>query len=77
MAISCDTDDLAAAAKCYCYDRETAQQVKIYLLAVIAGLQAQTPSELADAAKCYCFDAQTAKKVQAYLLCQAALAAGA
>lgn len=72
MPISCDTEDLAVAAKCYCYDAETREKVKVYLLAVIAGLQGQTPSQLADAAACYCYDAVTMKKVQTYLLCQAA-----
>lgn len=73
MAISCEPNDLTAAAKCYCgYDKQTAQRVMIYLLAVIANLQNTPPSELAALAKCYCFDDKTAKQVQNYLLCQIA-----
>ena len=70
MAISCTPSDLAAAAKCFCFDAKTMAEVKLYLLAQIAGLGARTPAQLADAAKCYCFDPVTAKKVEAYLLCQ-------
>lgn len=72
MPISCTTDDLAEAAACYCFDPLTKEKVKIYLLAVTAGLDNLTPSKLADRAKCYCYDAITLKKVQDYLLCQVA-----
>lgn len=72
MAISCDPTILATNAKCYCFDAETTQRIKLYLLAVIAGLDDQTPSELAAAAECYCFDKTTAKKIETYLLCQIA-----
>lgn len=62
------------AAKCFCFDKKTSEEVKIYILAVLAGLDNLTPSELATAAKCYCFDAKTAKAVTTYLLCQIATA---
>lgn len=70
MAISCEPEDLAAAAKCYCFDADTRERVKLYLLAVAAGLDGQTPQQLADAAKCYCFDKKQSKSVELYLLCQ-------
>lgn len=75
-AVSCRPLDLAELAACYCYDAITKEKVKIYLLAVAAGLQNSTPAALAAAARCYCYDAQTMKKVQAYLLCQVANAEG-
>lgn len=72
MALSCNPNDIAEASKCYCYDKETSQRVIIYLLAVIAQLDATTPSELAALARCYCYNDKTAKQVQNYLLCQIA-----
>lgn len=72
MAISCNPNDLTEASKCYCYDKETSQRVIIYLLAVIANLEATPPSELAALARCYCYNDKTAKQVQNYLLCQIA-----
>lgn len=74
--ISCDPNDLATAAKCYCFDQKTSTEVMIYLLNVISGLNL-TPNELAENAKCYCFDQKTAEAVKVYLLCQAANAASA
>jgi hypothetical protein len=50
--------------------------VKIYLLAVTAGLQDMTPEELVVAAACYnCVPKDMQKSVQNYLLCQIANAA--
>lgn len=60
-------ETLAEASACFCFDPVTAEKVKIYLLAVVAGLDDMTPAELAEAAKCFCFDRITAKKVEAYL----------
>lgn len=76
MAVTTNPSELAAAAKCYCYDKETAKKVKLYLLAVIAGLDGLTPQELANRAKCYCFDPVTAAKVELYLDCLIANAGG-
>lgn len=72
MPVTCTADYLGEASKCYCFDPVTAEKVKVYLLAQIAGLSDMTPTQLADAADCYCFDRETMKKVQAYLLCQIA-----
>lgn len=76
MAVSTNPSELAAAARCYCYDKETAQKVKIYLRAVLAGLDGLTPQELANRAKCYCYDPVTAAKVELYLDCLIANAGG-
>lgn len=76
MAIECTAEALATAAKCYCFDKKTSEEVKIYLLAVLAGLDNLTPSQLADRAKCFCMDAKFQKAVQNYLLCQLANAGG-
>lgn len=75
MAVPTDPSELAALARCYCYDKKTEEAVKIYLRAKIAGLDNLTPTELAEAAKCYCFDPVTASKVQLYLDCVTANAA--
>lgn len=72
MAVTCTADYLGEASKCLCFDPITAEKVKIYLLAELAGLTSLTPSQLAEAAECYCFDPVTMKKVLAYLLCQIA-----
>lgn len=69
MAVSCVPNDLAAAAKCYCFDEKTTEAVKIYLLYQIAG-STLTPNQLADAAKCFCSDPKTQMAIQNYLLCQ-------
>ena len=72
MAIDCSSQALAEASACYCFQHDKAEQVKIYLLAVIAGLDDLTQAELAERAKCYCFDNKTSKEVTTYLLCQIA-----
>lgn len=77
MPVSCTPSDLAAAAKCYCFDKETTQRIKLYLLAVIADKDDLDPEELDALAKCYCFSEETAKRVENYLLCQIADALGA
>lgn len=76
MAITCTPEALAAAAKCYCFDKKTSEEVKLYLLAVLAGLDNLTPSQLTDRAKCFCFDAKFQKMVENYLLCQIAATQG-
>lgn len=77
MAVPTEPDELQEASACYCFDRATAERVKIYLLANIAGLEDTSPSDLAEAAACYCFDHATVSRVMAYLLCQIAAAAEA
>lgn len=74
MPVSCDPNDLAAASRCYCFDAETRKRVKLYLLAVAAGLGNQTPQQLVDASRCFCFDKKQARSIELYLLCQAASA---
>ena len=66
--ISTDPKEVAAAAACYCYRKPTYEQVRIYLLAVLAGLDSESPADLAEASACYCYDAQTMRRVEAYLL---------
>lgn len=73
--VDCSPQALAEGARCFCFPHQDAEKVKIYLLAVIAGLDNLTPSQLAELAKCYCFDAKTTKEVTTYLLCQIANAA--
>ncbi len=74
MPISCDPDVLAEASSCYnCITGQQIDAVKIYLLAVTAGLEGLTPQELVTAAKCYyCIPESMQKPVQNYLLCQIA-----
>jgi hypothetical protein len=70
---SCDPEYLADAATCYrCLTGTNAEAVKIYLLAVIAGLDTMTADELIEAARCYnqCIPSGMQKSVQTYLLCQ-------
>lgn len=69
MATSCDTSDLAEAAKRFtCLMPEMREAVKTYLLAVMAG-GSTDPVVLMDAAKCFkCVPDQ--KALQNYLLCQ-------
>ncbi len=73
MAISCDLTDLAAAATCF-DDLSDGQleQIKTYLLAVIAG-GSTDPETLAASAKCfYKLSQEQLLEVQTYLLCQIA-----
>lgn len=74
MPISCDPDALAEASTCYnCISGQQIDAVKIYLLAVTAGLENETPEALVEAAKCYfCIPKDMQKSVQSYLLCQIA-----
>lgn len=81
MAISCDTNDLMAAAKCYkCIPTGMQNEVIIYLLAEILKAEngaAVDPATLEQAARCYkCIPAGMQAEVQTYLLCQIAQAAG-
>ena len=75
MPVSCEPDELVAISTCYtCISGNNIDAVKIYLLAVAAGLQDMTPQELVTAAKCYasCIPKDMQKAVQNYLLCQIA-----
>lgn len=77
QTISCDANDLINASKCYCFDAAISNQIMIYLLNVISGLNL-TPEQLAENSKCFCgFDRKTAEAAKLYLLCAAANAAGA
>lgn len=70
MPISCDTEDLAQAAKCYCFGEKQQLAVQTYLLTQIAQSTA-TPDELAEAAKCFeCMSIKEMLAIQNYLLCQ-------
>lgn len=71
MAISCDTNDLAALAKCFnCLGMATNQQIQTYLLALIAGASTD-PNVLAAAAKDWSdVPPATLQQIQVYLLCQ-------
>jgi hypothetical protein len=72
MATSCDTEDLAEAAKCFCFSEKQQLAVQTYLLTQIAG-SAATPNELLDAAKCFqCMSVKDLLAIQNYLLCQMA-----
>ncbi len=74
MSVSCEPDELVEISTCYtCIPVENVDAVKIYLLAVTAGLQDQTPDQLMEAARCYtCIPRGMQKSVMNYLLCQIA-----
>lgn len=76
--ISCDPNDLAQSAKCFCFgDQRQIDSIIIYLLAQIAE-NTDSPSVLAKNAACYCFsDTKSREAVMLYLLCAIADAAGA
>lgn len=78
MAISCNTNDLAEASKCFCYnDQKQIDGIIIYLLKTIAE-DASTPAELARKAACFCYpDTRSRDAVMLYLLCAIADASGA
>ena len=69
MAIACDQNSLAVAAKCFCAPENVQRAEMIYLLQQIAG-DTSTPAQLAKKAACY---VGTPKNVQwaeiTYLLC--------
>lgn len=73
VAITCTSANLADLAKCFCgLSPVQRESVKIYLLAVLAGV---TPDaeELATLSKCFCGLSQEQRdRVQTYLLCQIA-----
>ena len=73
MSVTTVPSELVAASACYnCIPDSARYGVLIYVLAVAAGLQDQTPDQLAEAAKCYCFSEGKASGVLAYLMCQVA-----
>lgn len=78
MSVSCDTNDLAEASKCFCYgDQRTIDAIIIYLLKTIAK-DTSTPAQLAQKASCFCYpDTRSRDAVMLYLLCATADAAGA
>lgn len=73
MPISCEPNALLAASACMkCIPTGTQNEVIIYLLNTISGLNL-TPQQLVDAARCYkCVPAGMQAEVQTYLLCQIA-----
>lgn len=73
MALNCDPDALAQAAKCFtCLDATQRKAVKIYLLATLAGTSTD-PNVLAEAAKCFVgLSAVQERAIESYLLCQIA-----
>lgn len=70
MPVDVTPDALAAAASCYrCFDEKSSEAVKIYLLAVAAGLETKTADELMALAACYaCIPMDMQQPVQNYLL---------
>lgn len=70
--VSCDPNDLLAAAKCFsCLDGMHAQ-VQTYLLAVIAGASLDPNVLLANAKAFQQLQGASLMEVQNYLLCQIA-----
>lgn len=72
MAINCDPESLAAAAKCFqCLNEVSREAVNTYLLAVIAG-GSTDPETLAQQAAAFQGLQGRHLQVQDYLLCQIA-----
>lgn len=73
MPVECTASNLAEQAKCFCgLTPQQRDNVRLYLLAVIAGVEPD-PDALAEAAKCFCgIGPKQQKQVQTYLLCQIA-----
>jgi hypothetical protein len=73
MPVSCNPNDLAAAAKCYtnCMSTEQMLAVQTYLLAVIAG-GSTDPNVLVQQAKAFQGLRGRQLEVQSYILCQIA-----
>lgn len=44
MAVSCDPNDLAKAAKCFCADHKTQEEVNVYLLCQYANAGPPPPA---------------------------------
>lgn len=60
---------LAAASKCYCFDGQIREAIKVYLLKVAAGMGSRDIGEIADAAACYCYgDRRIQESVIIYIL---------
>jgi hypothetical protein len=71
MAVACDPQSLLQAAKCFenCTLAGQRDAIKIYLLALIAGVNPD-PVALMEAARCLtCLQPGQAQAVQTYLLC--------
>lgn len=76
MPVSCDPNELIAAARCF-LNKLTAEErsaIQTYLLALRAGVDPD-PTALANAARCFqtCLSSGQLKAIQAYLLCSAAI----
>lgn len=75
MAVSCNTNDLAEAGKCFCFEPRVADGVELYLLAVIAGGSLDPATLVREAAAAGFLgigDKATREGLRLYLLCQAA-----
>ncbi len=69
MAISCEPEDLAAAAKCYCMDLKMQQAIIVYLLAQIAGGSTEPNALAEEASQFQALSDKSLSQVTAYLLC--------
>ena len=68
MAIDCDTNSLAQAAKCFCSSPKVLLAIKAFLLCSMATVNCD-PESLAAAAKCFeCLDDKAREAVNTYLL---------
>jgi len=74
MAIDCSPDTLAELSACFrCFTKEQVEQVKAYLLAVIAGVDTANTQALLDASTCFrCPSEGQLQQMESYLLCLAA-----
>lgn len=78
MAVNCDPNSLAQASACMkCIPPGMQNEVIIYLLNVISGLNLTPQQLMANAACLKCIPQGMQSEVQTYLLCQIATAAGA
>lgn len=72
MPISCETNDLAEASKCFCFGELQQLAIQTYLLQQYVG-DTSTPAELLDAAKCFeCMSPKQLLMIQNHILCQLA-----
>jgi len=73
MAVECTSDNLATLATCFAgLNPPQMEAVKIYLLAVVAGIDPD-PDTIIEASKCFTgMNPQQQRAAQIYLLCQIA-----
>ena len=82
MAVSCDPNDLASAAKCFLqgYDRVVLQAMRISLWCAFLNSDSVdcSPESLLEAAKCYLAEMSPEQldAVETYLACQIATSGG-